>query len=68
MNDKNNYNIKEYPIKKVCESCGAIFQSSLLDDEIYCKNCKDLSNDDFTYNDYSEFVNNSCRTVPVFYD
>lgn len=64
------FNNKGFNVKKSCESCGAIFQSSLLDDEIYCENCRDdEGSQGYSYNDsYDDIVNSSARTSPVFYD
>lgn len=78
----SHYNIKGLTVKKsckdrtlltnrTCKSCQAIFQSSLLDDEVYCENCKDDEggNKDYSYgNPFDDIVNTSCRTSPVFYD
>ena len=71
----HNYNIKGLNVKKSCQSCQAIFQSSLLDDEVHCENCRDDEgvNKDYSYgntygNAYDDIVNTSCRTSPVFYD
>jgi len=61
----------KYNIKRSCKSCKAIFQSSVLDDEIYCNNCREDSTELDVYSserDYDDIVNTSCRTSPVFYD
>lgn len=66
MQDNVSYNIK-----KSCRCCKAIFQSSVLDDTSYCKNCRedeDASDVHSSERDYDDIVNNSCRTSPVFYD
>ena len=66
MSNRVNFNIKKY-----CESCNAIFQSSALDNEIYCENCREDSTELDAYasdRDWDDIVNFSCRTSPVFYD
>jgi len=78
MSNRVNFNIKKY-----CESCNAIFQSSALDNEIYCENCREDSTEldahasdrDWDWDDIVNFSSNtrllgegSCRTSPVFYD
>lgn len=71
MSSTSHYTIKGLDVKKSCKSCGAIFQSSLLDDEVYCDNCRDDENnfEGYNYNhQYDDIVNTSCRTSPVFYD
>lgn len=70
-----------YHTKKHCKSCKAIFQSSILDDTIYCDNCREDSTELDAYasdRDWDDIVNfssntrllgeGSCRTSPVFYD
>lgn len=67
MSDNVNFNIK-----KKCKSCNAIFQSSALDNEIYCNNCKedeDALDEYSSSRDWDDIVSfTSCRTSPVFYD
>lgn len=61
-----------YNVKRVCKSCKATFQSSVLDNEIYCSNCRDIEDDTLdvytSSREWDDIVNTSCRTSPVFYD
>lgn len=77
MSEHVNYHTKkhcedrEFLTNRHCKSCKAIFQSSILDDTIYCDNCREDEDSLDVYSssrDWDDIVNTSCRTSPVFYD